>query len=89
MPAPDQEQHAARIQTDAGPFCRHMHTAMFQECHAYLSLLLFCRDAVHTGVYAARLKRRKLDIDRVELLASMRGDSPGDAYTAAVEPPGD
>ncbi|KAK9902754.1 hypothetical protein WJX75_004977 [Coccomyxa subellipsoidea] len=46
------------------------------------------RDAVQTGLFSARLKRRKLDIERVELLASIRGDSPETAYTAVIEPTG-
>ena len=49
---------------------------------------LVCRDAVQTGLFSARLKRRKLDIERVELLASIRGDSPETAYTAVIEPTG-
>ncbi|BDA51135.1 probable serine/threonine-protein kinase STY8 at C-terminar half [Coccomyxa sp. Obi] len=46
------------------------------------------RDCIQSGVFVTRLKQRKLDINRVELLASMRGDSPELAYRNTPQPLG-
>lgn len=47
-----------------------------------------CRDVIQSGVFVARMKRRQVDVNRVELLASMRGDSPDQAYRNTPQPPG-